>query len=98
MVYLMHICAAQVTAAGTPGSESAELRAMATLIRDVELVSLGGDTRALANPDVRPVLERLATYRGERGVAAHASIDRALEAVERNAGVKVVADWIALQL
>jgi alkylation response protein AidB-like acyl-CoA dehydrogenase len=30
MVYLMHVCAAQVTLAGTPGEDSAELRAMAT--------------------------------------------------------------------
>jgi hypothetical protein len=53
----------------------------------------------LANSDVRPALERLTqTYRGERGVRAFSAIDRALVALDRNAGVKVVADWLVLQL
>jgi hypothetical protein len=53
----------------------------------------------LANADVRPVLERLTnTYRGARGTRAFAAIDRALFALERNAGVKLVADWLVLQL
>jgi DNA polymerase-3 subunit delta' len=80
------------------------LRAMASLLRDAELLSAfaeGGSTRAagaLANPDVRPDLERLAAFRGERGVRAFAAVDQALVALERNAGVKTVADWIVLQL
>ena len=50
-------------------------------------------------PDVRPALERLTqTYGGERGVRAFGAIDRALVALERNAGVKLVADWLVLQL
>jgi len=48
---------------------------------------------------VRPALERLtATYRGERGLRAFAAIDQALVALERNAGVKILADWMVLQL
>ena len=75
------------------------LRAMASLLRDVELLSTRADVRGLANPDVQPALERLAaTYRGERGVRAFTAVDRALVALERNAGVKVVADWVVLQL
>lgn len=75
------------------------LRAMAVLLRDVEVLATGADDRALANADVRPVLERLtSTYRGARGTRAFAAIDRALFALERNAGVKLVADWLVLQL
>jgi DNA polymerase III subunit delta' len=75
------------------------LRAMASLLRDVELLSTRADVGALANPDVKPALERLAgTYRGERGVRAFTAVDRALVALDRNAGVKVVADWLVLNL
>ena len=90
------------------------LRAMASLLRDAELLSafaeapadrrsLGGGwstraTDALANPDVRPAIERLAAFRGERGVRAFTAVDQALVALERNAGVKTVADWVVLQL
>jgi hypothetical protein len=72
---------------------------MSSLLRDVEVLATQADARALANPDVRPALERLATtYRGERGIRAFTAIDRALVALERNAGVKIVADWLVLQL
>jgi hypothetical protein len=75
------------------------LRAMSSLIRDIELLSTSADSSALANPDVRPALEQLArAYQGERGVRAFNAVDRALVALERNSGVKVVADWVALEL
>jgi DNA polymerase-3 subunit delta' len=75
------------------------LRAMAVLLRDVEVLATHADDRVLANPDVRPALERLTTtYHGERGTRAFAAVDRALFALQRNAGVKLVADWLVLQL
>jgi DNA polymerase-3 subunit delta' len=75
------------------------LRAMAALVRDVELLATRADARALANPDVQPALERLApAYRGERGVRAFTAIDQALVALKGNAGAKVVADWLVMQL
>ncbi len=75
------------------------LRVMASLLRDIELLSARADAGGLANADVRPALERLArTFDGERGVRAFTAVDRALVALERNAGVKVVADWLVLQL
>jgi hypothetical protein len=52
----------------------------------------------LANPDVRQDIERLAPFRGERGVRAFTAVDQALVALERNAGVKTVADWLVIQL
>ena len=78
---------------------SGYLRAMASLLRDAEIVATGADAKAIANSDSRPALERLSTaYRGDRGVRAFAAVDQGLVALDRNAGVKVVADWVALQL
>ena len=78
---------------------SSHLRAMASLLRDIEILSTRADVRALANPDVQPALARLTeAYRGERGMRAFTAIDQALVALERNAGVKVVADWLVLNL
>ena len=75
------------------------LRAMSSLLRDVEVLATRADVRALANPDVQPALERLTeAYQGERGMRAFTAVDRALAALERNAGVKLVADWLVLQL
>jgi DNA polymerase-3 subunit delta' len=75
------------------------LRAMASLLRDVEVLATHADDRTLANRDIRPALERLTdTYRGPRGVSAFEAVDRALVALDRNAGVKLVADWLVLQL
>jgi DNA polymerase III subunit delta' len=78
---------------------ASHLRAMSSLVRDVELLSTRADIRGLANADVQPALERLLpAYGGERGARAFSAIDRALVALDRNAGVKIVADWLVLQL
>jgi DNA polymerase-3 subunit delta' len=78
---------------------SAHLKAMASLLRDVEVLATGADAVTLANPDVKPALERLVpSFKGDRGLAAFSAIDRALEALDRNSGVKIVADWLVLQL
>jgi len=85
--------------AGDRAQLASHLRAMASLVRDAAVVATRADDSALANRDVRPMIERLApAYAGERGVRAFAAIDRALVALERNAGVKIVADWLVLQL
>jgi DNA polymerase-3 subunit delta' len=77
---------------------AAYLHAMASLIRDAEVVSTGSPVE-LANADAAAIVERLASaYGGERGVKAFAAIDRAIDALDRNAGAKVVADWVTLQL
>jgi DNA polymerase-3 subunit delta' len=80
---------------------SSYLRAMASLLRDVAVLATGADAAGLANPDARQVLERLTpAYQRDRGVRAFAAVDQALVALAppRNAGVKVVADWVVLQL
>lgn len=89
---------AQSPGAGDRDRLAVDLRAMASLLRDVELLATGTDEVMLVNKDVRPALERLAGYGGERGIRAFSAVDRALAALDRNAGVKIVADWVALQL
>jgi DNA polymerase-3 subunit delta' len=74
------------------------LRAMSSLLRDVAALDTGATEGALANPDLASALGRLSTYRGERGVRAFSTLDEALVALDRNASVKIVADWVAVQL
>jgi len=75
------------------------LRSIGSLLRDAELIASRADVRALANPDLMTTLERLAeTYQGARGHQAFAAVDQALAALDRNAGVKIVADWLLLHL
>jgi DNA polymerase-3 subunit delta' len=93
------LLAKSASGVGDRESLATRLRAMASLLRDIALIATRADAGALANADVRPALERLApAYQGERGVLAFGAIDRALVALERNAGAKVVADWLVLQL
>ena len=78
---------------------ASHLLAMASLLRDIALISAHADRAALDNADVAPALDRLASaYRGDRIVEAYAAIDQALDALDRNAGVKIVADWVVLHL
>jgi DNA polymerase III subunit delta' len=78
---------------------AASLRAMASLLRDVSLLSARADTAMLANADLQDQLSRLAgVYDGERSARAYAAVDQALAALERNASPKVVADWLVLRL
>lgn len=74
------------------------LRAIGALLRDIELVSVNGDRRSLANPDKAESLGRLAAFKGDRGIHAFEAIDEALLAIRGNAGVKIVADWVATQI
>jgi hypothetical protein len=72
---------------------------MASVLRDVELLGADGAPRGLVHADMQPHIERLAlTYRGERGLRAFETLDRALGALGHNAGVKIVADWVVLNL
>ena len=86
------------TAASDREQVNAHLRAMASLLRDVEIIATRAES-PLANDDLRSVLERLVpAYGGERGVRSFAAVDKALTAVSSNVGIKVVADWLVLQL
>jgi hypothetical protein len=91
-----------VKVAGSGASEREQLaiylRVMGSLLRDVELLATSADRRALAHADLEPALTRLSSFHGERGLQAFAAVDKALTALDRNVGVKLVADWVALNL
>jgi DNA polymerase-3 subunit delta' len=78
---------------------SRRLLAMSSLLRDIGLLHARADGRTLANVDLKPQLESLTrAYDGDRALRAFAVVDRALDALERNASPKIVADWLALNL
>ena len=75
------------------------LRLMASMLRDLEAINAGADRAVLANPLLTNDLEALArAFSGDRARTAFGAVDRALIALERNAGIKVVAEWLAVQV
>ena len=75
------------------------LRLMASMLRDLEAINAGADRGVLANPVLAGDLESLArAFTGDRARDAFGAVDRALTALERNAGTKVVAEWLAVQV
>lgn len=75
------------------------LRVMASMLRDIELLNADADSRLIANPGLADELQRLTrSYAGDRARVSFGAVDRAIAALERNAGTKVVVDWVALQL
>jgi hypothetical protein len=72
---------------------------IASLLRDLEAINAGADRAVLANPLLIGQLEALARrYAGDRARTAFGAVDRALTALERNAGTKVVTEWLAVQM
>jgi DNA polymerase III subunit delta' len=75
------------------------LRFASSLLRDIEALNTGADQSVLANPLVTSDLTELArAFNGDRARDAFGAVDQALMALERNAGVKVVAEWLAVQI
>ena len=78
------------------------LRAMASILRDLGVIRAmpaGAEHEYLANADLGEPLRRLAAaFDHDRVARGFAAIDRALEAIDRNASPKIVADWVAFQL
>jgi DNA polymerase-3 subunit delta' len=75
------------------------LRLVASMLRDLEAINAGADVSVLANPVVAGDLESLArAFTGDRARDAFGAVDRALTALERNAGTKLVAEWLAVQV
>jgi DNA polymerase-3 subunit delta' len=78
---------------------SRRLLALSSLIRDLGVLGARADNRTLANSDLEPQLQALLkSYDADRALRAYAVVDRALDAVGRNASPKIVADWLALNL
>ncbi|HIN10571.1 MAG TPA: hypothetical protein EYM63_03025 [Acidobacteria bacterium] len=75
------------------------LRALGTLLRDLQVVSARGDRAWLANADLAAELTELVqSYDTDRAGRGFASVERAVNALTRNASPKVVVDWLALQI
>ena len=93
--------AARVLTGGSGDREEVgrRLRAAASLLRDLGVLLSRADERGLANADLKPLLTRLAkSYDGDRTLRAFSVIERALEALDRNASPKIVADWVAVHV
>ena len=90
---------AKATRVGERDHLAVILRMMASLVRDVSILAMGGDARTLANPDLQRKLEPLTkAFAADRTTRAFAAVDRALAELERNVSPKVLADWLVLQL
>ena len=75
------------------------LRLLASMLRDIELLNAGGDIRVLANAGLTKELRSLApAFAGARAREAFGAVDRAIMALDRNAGTKVVSEWLATQI
>jgi DNA polymerase-3 subunit delta' len=75
------------------------LRVAASLLRDLGLLATGADPKTLANADARPLLDGLSrAYGADRTVHAYGAVYQALDALDKNASPKIVADWLVLQL
>ncbi len=75
------------------------LRLVASMLRDIELLNAGGDERVLANLGLADELQSLQrAFAGDRAREAFVAVDRAIMALDRNAGTKVVSEWLAMQI
>jgi len=75
------------------------LQALSSILRDLGALLSSADDRALANADLKtPLQALLRSYDRARVLSAFTSVDRALDALDRNASPKIVADWLALQI
>lgn len=104
-----HAPAARINAAiGLPGATRGKadrdalgqaLLALSSILRDLGALLSSADERALANADLKTSLHKLLrSFDRERVLSAFSATDRALNALDRNASPKIVADWLALQI
>jgi DNA polymerase-3 subunit delta' len=78
---------------------SSRLQALASVLRDVGLLSSGANADLLANLDRRAALEALSkSLNRERVERAFTAVTRAQEALDANVGPKVVVDWLAVNV
>jgi DNA polymerase-3 subunit delta' len=75
------------------------LRALSSILRDLELLATRADHALVANADLKGELEAiLPAFNAPRVLRAFSAVDRASAALERNASPKIVADWLASEL
>jgi DNA polymerase-3 subunit delta' len=75
------------------------LRLVSSVLRDLGVLQAHAGDRSLAHGDLKPALQRLLpAFEGDRAVRAFSAVEKALEALDRNASPKIVADWLAFQV
>ncbi len=75
------------------------LHLASSIVRDVAVLHAGADRRLLANGDMGDTLDRLARALPPAAARqAFATLDRGLNALERNAGPKLVTEWICAEI
>jgi DNA polymerase III subunit delta' len=75
------------------------LHMASSIVRDVSVLHAGADRRLLANGDMGDTLDRLARALSPAAARqAFATLDRGLGALERNAGAKLVTEWICAEI
>jgi DNA polymerase-3 subunit delta' len=75
------------------------LRLVSSVLRDLGVLQAHVEDRALAHGDLKPALQRLLpAFEGDRAVRAFAAVAKALDALDRNASPKIVADWLVFQV
>lgn len=96
--------AASLLLSGKSGAREREelgtrLRMLASLARDIALLSHGAPAEGAANVDLANELEALAgRLGGARAIRVFAAADKAGAALARNANPKVVASWLAVRM
>jgi DNA polymerase III subunit delta' len=88
---------------GTPSAErdhlAMRLQALSSVLRDVGLLTSGADERLIANLDRRSALDALARTLGREQVdKTFDVVTRAHDALDRNVGPKIIADWLAVNV
>jgi DNA polymerase-3 subunit delta' len=75
------------------------LRLVSSVLRDLGVLQARAEERTLAHSDLKPALQRLLpAFEGDRAVRAFSAVEKALDALDRNASPKIVADWLAFQV
>jgi DNA polymerase III subunit delta' len=78
---------------------SRRLRLVSSVLRDLGVLQARAEDRTLAHCDLKPALQRLLpAFEGDRAVRAFSAVEQALDALDRNASPKIVADWVAFQV
>ena len=78
---------------------SRRLRLVSSVLRDLGVLQAQAEERMLAHSDLKPALQRLLpAFEGDRAVRAFSAVEQALDALDRNASPKIVADWLAFQV
>jgi DNA polymerase III subunit delta' len=93
------LMAGKASSAGEREELATRITMLASLLRDLALVSQAGDPGGLANGDLADELGELGgSFGSERALQAFAAADRAVAALRRNASPKVVAAWLSVHL